>query len=78
MFIAPGGKKYTRFLTNLHSTYVFDWYLEIGCRTGRTFGPVKGKTIAVLTEQAKSAKDSADNCTAATAVLNQLAKDRAK
>ncbi|MEN9411204.1 MAG: hypothetical protein RL216_3178 [Pseudomonadota bacterium] len=47
MFIAPGGKKYTRFLTNLHATYVFDWYLEIGCRTGRTFGPVKGKTIAV-------------------------------
>jgi hypothetical protein len=47
MFIAAGGKKYTRFLSHLHETHVFDWYLEIGCRMGRTFGPVKGKTIAV-------------------------------
>lgn len=26
---------------------LFDWYLEVGCRSGRTFGPVRGKTIAV-------------------------------
>ena len=38
----------------------------------------QGKTIAALADQARSAKDSADNCTAATATLNQLAKDRAK
>lgn len=47
MFIAAEGKRYTRFLANLHNTHVFDWYLEIGCRTGRTFGPVRSRTIAV-------------------------------
>jgi hypothetical protein len=47
MFIRAEGKQYTRFLDNLHRTHLFDWYLEVGCRSGRTFGPVRGKTIAV-------------------------------
>lgn len=47
MFIRAEGKQYTRFLDNLHSTHLFDWYLEVGCRSGRTFAPVRGKTIAV-------------------------------
>jgi len=41
------GQRYTDFLDQLHSRMVFDWYLEIGCRAGRTFAPVRGKTIAV-------------------------------
>lgn len=41
------GMRYTDFLTRLHQAMVFDWYLEVGCRGGRTFAPVRGPTIAV-------------------------------
>jgi hypothetical protein len=41
------GQRYTLFLDELHQKMVFDWYLEIGCRAGRTFAPVRGNTIAV-------------------------------
>ncbi|WER07873.1 class I SAM-dependent methyltransferase [Rhodobacter capsulatus] len=41
------GQKYSLFLDELHSRMVFDWYMEIGCRAGRSFAPVAGKTIAV-------------------------------
>lgn len=41
------GLRYTLFLDELHRRMVFDWYLEIGCRAGRTFSPVRGNTIAV-------------------------------
>ena len=47
MFNRATGRNYARFLDALHATHLFDWYMEIGCRTGRTFGPVRGKTIAV-------------------------------
>lgn len=47
MFKRAEGQRYTRFLDNLHASHVFDWYLEIGCRTGRTFAGVRSKTIAV-------------------------------
>lgn len=41
------GQNYLHFLAELHSRMMFDWYMEIGCRAGKTFGPVRGKTIAV-------------------------------
>lgn len=41
------GQRYADFLADLHQAMTFDWYLEIGCRQGRTFGPVKSNTIAV-------------------------------
>jgi len=47
MFKQANGLKYTRFMQDLHRDCLFDWYIEIGCRTGRTFAPVRGKTIAV-------------------------------
>lgn len=47
MFNSASGKHYTRFLDGLHRTHLFDWYMEVGCRSGRTFGPVRGKTVAV-------------------------------
>lgn len=47
MFNPPTGRRYVRFLRDLHTSLLFDWYMEIGCRTGRSFGPVRGKTIAV-------------------------------
>ena len=31
----------------MHSPHLFDWYLEIGCRSGDTFSPSRSKTIAV-------------------------------
>lgn len=47
MFKQANGLKYTRFMQALHRDCLFDWYMEVGCRTGRTFAPVRGKTIAV-------------------------------
>ncbi len=47
MYIRAKGQHYTRFLDQLHQTNLFDWYMEIGCRTGRTFAPVRSKTLAV-------------------------------
>lgn len=41
------GLRYSTFLAELHKAMVFDWYLEVGCRAGRTFSPVRGNTIAV-------------------------------
>ncbi|MCB6178022.1 class I SAM-dependent methyltransferase [Rhodobacter sp. Har01] len=41
------GQRYGDFLDGLHQTHAFDWYMEVGCRSGRTFAPVRGKTIAV-------------------------------
>lgn len=41
------GIDYVEYLASLHRRYLFDWYLEIGCRNGRSFAPVRGKTIAV-------------------------------
>ncbi len=47
MYIPAKGQQYARFLDQLHSATLFDWYMEIGCRTGRTFAPVRSKTVAV-------------------------------
>lgn len=41
------GQRYAEFLDQLHQSMTFDWYLEVGCRQGRTFGPTKSNTIAV-------------------------------
>lgn len=46
-FIHATGLPYLRFLKQVHQKILFDWYLEIGCRTGRSFRNVRGKTIAV-------------------------------
>ena len=43
----PKGLSYDEFFERVHSTYLFDWYMEIGCRYGTIFSQVKGKTIAV-------------------------------
>lgn len=47
MFIKPAGMPYYRFLRSLHGSCLFDWYLEVGCRSGESFAPVRSKTIAV-------------------------------
>lgn len=47
MFNVANGIRHNRFLADLHRSHLFDWYMEIGCRSGRTFAPVRGKTIAV-------------------------------
>lgn len=41
------GQRYNRFMSGLHRSLLFDWYLEVGCRTGRIFANARGKTIAV-------------------------------
>lgn len=47
MFQKPSGMPYYRFLRTLHDACLFDWYLEVGCRSGKSFAPVRSKTIAV-------------------------------
>ncbi len=47
MYVKPLGIYYRRFLATLHSQHLFDWYLEVGCRSGESFAPVRSKTIAV-------------------------------
>ena len=47
MFKRATGLRYYRFLKNLHGNLLFDWYMEIGCRSGESFAPVRSKTIAV-------------------------------
>jgi hypothetical protein len=47
MYLTPHGTRYRNFLGWLHSALLFDWYLEIGCRKGDSFAPVRSKTIAV-------------------------------
>ena len=47
MFKQANGVRYVRFLSDVLTKNTFDWYLEIGCRTGRVFGASRGKSIAV-------------------------------
>lgn len=47
MFNRPADKSYARFMKRLHRHVLFDWYLEVGCRTGRSLAEVRSKTIAV-------------------------------
>ncbi|MDZ4088843.1 MAG: class I SAM-dependent methyltransferase [Tabrizicola sp.] len=47
MFVKPSGMPYYRFLRSLHEACLFDWYLEVGCRSGESFAPVRSKTVAV-------------------------------
>lgn len=47
MFKQADGLSYKKFMTALHQERLFDWYLEVGCRTGRIFANARGKTIAV-------------------------------
>ena len=41
------GLNYRKFFRRLHRQRLFDWYLEIGCRSGGVFRSVRSKTIAV-------------------------------
>jgi hypothetical protein len=41
------GLSYRKFFRRLHRQRLFDWYLEIGCRSGGVFRSVRSKTIAV-------------------------------
>jgi hypothetical protein len=43
----PKGLRYYSLMEALHQQVLFDWYLEIGCRQGTSFAPVRSKTIAV-------------------------------
>lgn len=45
--VRASGLNYLRFLAELHQTYTFDWYMEVGCRNGNSFAAVRSKTIAV-------------------------------
>jgi hypothetical protein len=47
MYLRPHGTRYLNFMNWLHSEMLFDWYMEIGCRKGDSFAPVRSKTIAV-------------------------------
>lgn len=46
-FKTANGMRYIKFLERLHQRHVFDWYMEIGCRSGKSFAPVRSRTIAV-------------------------------
>jgi hypothetical protein len=46
-FARPAGLVYLDFFRRLHETYLFDWYMEIGCRTGTIVSQARGKTIAI-------------------------------
>jgi hypothetical protein len=46
-FVRADGIAYEAFLCRVHQQYLFDWYIEIGCRTGDIFSQARGKTIAV-------------------------------
>jgi len=41
------GMDYVDWMAAIHARHLFDWYLEVGCRKGTSFAPVRGKTIAV-------------------------------
>ncbi|WP_374647374.1 hypothetical protein [Tabrizicola sp.] len=50
--VAPGfrgarGLRYVTFFERLHAQAAFDWYMEIGCRSGQIFQHAQGRTIAV-------------------------------
>jgi hypothetical protein len=47
MYLKPHGTRYLNFMNWLHGAMLFDWYMEIGCRRGDSFAPVRSKTIAV-------------------------------
>lgn len=47
MFKRATGIGYLKFLRTLHANLIFDWYMEVGCRKGDSFAPVRSKTIAV-------------------------------
>lgn len=46
-FAKPMGMDYDAFFRQVHASYLFDWYMEVGCRTGAVFSFARGKTIAV-------------------------------
>jgi hypothetical protein len=46
-FRAATGLPYVTFFEALHAQAAFDWYMEIGCRSGQIFSQAQGKTIAV-------------------------------
>lgn len=47
IFKRATGLRYYSFLKHLHDELLFDWYMEVGCRSGQSFAPVRSKTIAV-------------------------------
>jgi hypothetical protein len=46
-FVGASGLDHDTFFEQIHSRYLFDWYMEIGCRSGAIFSRARGKTIAV-------------------------------
>ena len=46
-FVPADGLDYEKFFRTIHKKFLFDWYMEIGCRTGEIFAQARGKTIAI-------------------------------
>ena len=46
-FVPATNLHYVKFLRELHEKVLFDWYMEVGCRSGASIAPVRGKTIGV-------------------------------
>lgn len=46
-FVRADGLPHQAFFQRIHAKYLFDWYMEIGCRTGTIFSNARSKTIAV-------------------------------
>ena len=41
------GLHYHQFFSEIHQKFHFDWYMEIGCQSGKSLAHCHGKTIAV-------------------------------
>ncbi len=48
MFNIANGLQYYRFMKQMHESCLFDWYMEVGCRQGRSFAPVRGKPSRLI------------------------------
>lgn len=46
-YIKAHGLKHDAFFQRIHQAFLFDWYMEIGCRSGAIFSQARGKTVAV-------------------------------
>ncbi|MEM7526038.1 MAG: class I SAM-dependent methyltransferase, partial [Pseudomonadota bacterium] len=47
MFNRANDVPYKRFMKRLHESLLFDWYMEVGCRTGSILAMARGKSIGV-------------------------------
>ncbi|MBU9699307.1 hypothetical protein GU927_015780 [Rhodobacteraceae bacterium HSP-20] len=62
MFIRAAGQKSARFPDGPHAAHPIDGHLALGCRTGRTFGPLRGRAIALSRIVSPSNRTPKKNC----------------